>query len=120
MSIQNSKDHGQICFYPSFLQSFQIQFFQFFFVLKSVKPINQLHLDSDVIVESGEISLESELEAESIDCKETIKLEIKPEIQETEGDQDPLSIKGDFQDLSTELSSINEMSIEEFKIKDSV
>merc|ERR1719419_449573 len=36
------------------------------------------------IVESCEISLESEPEAESRDCKETIKLEIKQEIQETE------------------------------------
>ena len=32
------------------------------------------------IVESGEIGLESELEAESIDCKGPIKLEIKQEI----------------------------------------
>ena len=45
----------------------------------------------DIDVESGEISLESELEAESIDCKETIKLEIKQEIQETEDLQDPIS-----------------------------
>ena len=43
------------------------------------------------VVESGEISLESELEAESIDCKETIKLKIKHEIQDTEYLQDPLS-----------------------------
>ena len=43
------------------------------------------------IVVSSEISLESEVEAESIDCKETIKLEIKQEIQETEDLQDPIT-----------------------------
>ena len=43
------------------------------------------------IVESGEISLESELQDESINCKETMKLEIKQEIQETEDFQDPIS-----------------------------
>merc|ERR1712200_185475 len=43
------------------------------------------------IDENGEISLESELQVESIDCKETIKLEIKHEIQETTEDlEDPL------------------------------
>ena len=71
------------------------------------------------IVESGEISLESELEAESIDCKETIKLEIKQEIQETEDLQDPLStevIKSDLQ----ESVSVDEITIEEFKIEDNV
>ena len=40
----------------------------------------------DIDVESGKISLESELEAESSDCKETIK----QEIQETESLHDPL------------------------------
>merc|ERR1711922_82220 len=45
----------------------------------------------DIDVESGENSLESELEDESVDCKETIKLEIKQEIQDTEDVQDPLS-----------------------------
>ena len=45
----------------------------------------------DDIAESGEISLKSEIEAESIESKETIKLEIKQEIQETEDLQDPLS-----------------------------
>ena len=43
------------------------------------------------IVESGEISLESELQDESINCKETMKLEIKQEIQGTEDLQDPIS-----------------------------
>ena len=43
------------------------------------------------IVESGKISLESELQDESINCKETMKLEIKQEIQETEDLQDPIS-----------------------------
>ena len=50
-------------------------------------------------VESGEISLKSEIEAESIDCKETIKLEIKQEIQETEDVQDPLSTEDPFIDI---------------------
>ena len=54
-----------------------------------------------------------ELKVESFDYNETIKIEIKEEIQETEGDLDPLSTKGDFQDLSIELSSVNEMSIED-------
>ena len=45
----------------------------------------------DDIAESGKISLESELEAESIDCKETIKLEIKEEMQETEDLQDSIT-----------------------------
>ena len=44
----------------------------------------------DIDVESGEISLESELEGETIDCKETIRLEIKQEIQETEELKYPL------------------------------
>ena len=34
-------------------------------------------------------------EAKSIVCKETIKLEIREEIYESEGDQDPLSTRGD-------------------------
>merc|ERR1719187_1099491 len=42
------------------------------------------------------ISVESELEAESIDCKETIKLEVKQEIQDTEELQDNISNE-DFQ-----------------------
>ena len=36
-------------------------------------------------------SLETEHEAESVDCKETIKFEIKHEIQETEDMQNPVS-----------------------------
>ena len=67
------------------------------------------------IVESGEISLESELEAESIDCKETIKLEIKQEIQETEDLRDPLSTEVIEQDLH-----IDDVTIEEFKIEDNI
>ena len=46
--------------------------------------VNSEHCQ-DIVV-SSEISLESELEAESIDCKETIKLEIKQETQETTED----------------------------------
>ena len=64
--------------------------------------------------ESGEISLESEVEAESIDCKETIKLEIKEEIQETEDLQDPISTE------VNESSSVYEITIEEFKIEDNI
>ena len=55
----------------------------------------------DIDVESGEIRLESELEAESIDFKETIKVEIKQEIQGTEDAQDPLSTK-DLTDIEDE------------------
>ena len=69
----------------------------------------------DIDVESGEISLESELEAESSDCKETIKLEIKQEIQETEDLQDPLSTEVIEQDLH-----IDDVTIEEFKIEDNI
>ena len=47
-------------------------------------------------------SLESELEAESIYCKETIKLEINQEIQETEDLQDPLSTENPFTDIEDE------------------
>ena len=54
----------------------------------------------DIDVESGEISLESE--PESSDCKETIKLEIKQEIQETEDVQDPLSTEDPFIDIEDE------------------
>jgi len=64
--------------------------------------------------ESGEISLESEVEAESIDCKETIKLEIKQEIQETEDLQDPISTE------VIESSSVDEITIEEFKIEENI
>ena len=60
------------------------------------------------VVESGEISLESELEAEPSDCKETIKFEMKQEIQETEDLQDPLSTEVIEQDLH----------VEELKIED--
>ena len=67
------------------------------------------------IVESGEISLESELEAESSDCKETIKVEIKQETQETEDLQDPLSTEVIEQDLH-----VDDISIDEFKIEDNV
>ena len=69
----------------------------------------------DIDVESGEISLESELEAESIDCKETIKVEIKQEIQETEDLQDPLSTEVIEQDLH-----VDDVTIEEFKIEDNI
>ena len=55
-------------------------------------PLDYLKSEhAEDIVESGEISLESEIEAESINCKETIKLEIKREVQKTEDLQDPLS-----------------------------
>ena len=64
------------------------------------------------IVESGEISLESEPEAESSDCKEIIKLEIKQEIQDTGDVQDPLSTKMIEQDLH--------ISIGKFKVEDNV
>ena len=63
--------------------------------------------------------LYDQLEAKSIDCKETIKVEIKQEIQETEDVQDPLStevIKSDLQ----ESVSVDEITIEEFKIEDNV
>ena len=43
------------------------------------------------IVESGEISLESELQDESINCKETMKLEIKQEIQDPISTEDLIS-----------------------------
>jgi len=43
------------------------------------------------IADSCENSLKSELEAESIDCKETIKLEIKKEMQESEDVRDSMS-----------------------------
>ena len=71
------------------------------------------------IVESGEISLELELEAESIDCKEIIKLEIKQEMQETEDLQDPLSTEVIKRDLQ-ESVSVDEITIEEFKIEHNV
>ena len=51
--------------------------------------------------------------------EEIIKLEIKQEIQETEDLQDPLStevIKSDLQ----ESISVDEITIEEFKIEDNV
>ena len=66
------------------------------------------------IVVSSEISLESELEAESIDCKETIKLEIKQEIQETEDLQDPISTE------VNESSSVDETTIEQFNIEENI
>jgi len=44
--------------------------------------------DNDV--KSDKIDIKSELETESIDCKETIKLEIKKEIQEAEDVQYPM------------------------------
>ena len=65
---------------------------------------------------SSEISLESELEAESIVCKETIKLEIKQELQETEDLQDPISAEVIEEDLQ-DSTSIDEICIEQFKIK---
>ena len=74
--------------------------------------VNSEHCQ-DIVV-SSEISLESELEAESIDCKETIKLEIKQEIQETEDLQDPISTE------VNESSSVYEITIEEFKIEDNI
>ena len=43
------------------------------------------------IVESGKISLESELQDESINCKETMKLEIKQEIQDPISTEDLIS-----------------------------
>ena len=62
------------------------------------------------------ISVESELEAESIDCKETIKLEIKQEIQETEDLQDPISTEANELDVQ-ESRAVDEKLIEEFKIE---
>ena len=56
----------------------------------------------DIDVESGEISLESQLEAETIDCKETIKLEIKQEILEIQDLQDPTCFgNSDFSELNS-------------------
>ena len=53
------------------------------------------------IDESGEIYKKSELEGESIDCKETIKLEIKEEIPDTEDVQDPMfNTANDIEDES--------------------
>ena len=66
-------------------------------------------------VESGETSLIPELKAESIDCKGTIKLEIKQEIQDTEDLQDHLSTEVIEQDLH-----IDDVTIEEFKIEDNI
>ena len=57
------------------------------------------------ILKSDEIKLETELEDESIDCKETIKLEIKQEIQETVDLQDLISTEVIEQDLQ-ESSSV--------------
>merc|ERR1719186_430861 len=76
--------------------------------------VNSEHCQ-DIVV-SSEISLESEVEAESIDCKKTIKLEIKQEIQETEDLQDPISTEEHLQ----EPSPVDEITIEEFKIEDYV
>ena len=72
-------------------------------------------LCQDIVV-SNEISLESEVEAESIDCKETIKLEIKQEIKETEDLQDPLSTEDIELDV-LESCAVDEKLIEEFKIE---
>ena len=57
------------------------------------------------------IFVESQVEIESSDSKETIKCEIKQEVQEAEELQDP---------LSTERDSKDEITIDEFKIEDSV
>ena len=72
--------------------------------------------DNDVKI--GKIDVKSELEAESIDCKETIKLEIKQEKQEAKDLQDPLStevIENDFR-----FSDESSICIGEFKIEDNV
>ena len=76
--------------------------------------VNSEHCQ-DIVV-SSEISLESELEAESIDCKETIKLEIKQEMQETEDLQDPISTEANELD-EQESRAVDEKLIEEFKIE---
>ena len=44
-------------------------------------------------IESGVVSLKSELEVESIDCKGTFKLEFKQEIQETDDLTNAISTK---------------------------
>ena len=54
-----------------------------------INPLD--YLKSEHCEENCEIITESEHKAESIDCEETIKLEIKQEIQDTEDLQDPLS-----------------------------
>ena len=80
--------------------------------------VNSEHCQ-DIVV-SSEISLESELEAESIDCKETIKLEVKQEIQETEDLQDDISNE-DIQHGEQESYFVDhEITIEEFKIEDNI
>ena len=58
--------------------------------------------------------LESQVEVESSDCRETIKLEIKHEIQESEDLQDPLSTEWDLQKMSSALK----ITIQEFKVID--
>jgi len=47
----------------------------------------------EVDVESIEINVESELQAEIMDCKETIKLEIKQEIQDRDWRCDNVDLK---------------------------
>ena len=54
-----------------------------------------------------------ELKTESVDYKETIKLEVKQEIQEIEDVDDPLSIGGDLR----ESSSVNSITCEEIKME---
>ena len=61
------------------------------------------------------IFVESQVEIESSDCKETIKCEIKQEIQETEDLQDPLSTEVIEKDLH-----VDDVTIEEFKIEDNI
>jgi len=68
----------------------------------------------DINFENCEIITKSEHEAESIDCEETIKGEIKQEIQETEDMHDPLSTE-DF--ISTEDLIPTDIEDESFVVK---
>ena len=79
---------------------------------EDVKLEIKQEIDSDL---NDPISVESHLEAKSSDGKETIKCEIKQEIQETEDLQDPLSTEVIEQDLH-----IDDVTIEEFKIEDNI
>ena len=69
-------------------------------------------------VESGGTSVESEPQAESNDCKETIKLEIKQEIRETKDLQDNLCTE--VIDYHLKFSEESAIGIKEFKTKDIV
>ena len=71
--------------------------------------VNSEHCQ-DIVV-SSEISLESELEAESIDCKETIKLEIK---QETDSNlDDPISVESELEAESIDCKETIKLEVKQ-------